>query len=355
VVQLLDASGNLLQLPYDLTLPHARQLARQTPSLKRTFVCGAAYRDSLNHSPPTANEEVDFDIVTLDPDDDPALDEAEVLKVMDEVVGQIPTFAASANICFHLNHSAILDAVLETCRIPLPQQPTVKEIISRLGYHQMTWSKMRIELRKFGLPDTTLDDLAQFDFRDSPERAFRRLRDLFQNASQRTCHKLEHGIRTLVETLTLVAQLDLQRKMYISPLASVHAKLYEGGMLFQCVMDRKINRSVIAAGGRYDSLIQAHRSIHRGVVACRGAVGLSIGLDQIVLHMALNMGDGGKSTFLKDKKKKKSAEPLPKRCDVLVEAVGTVRTEAVKAIGLKVGSPRHNPVPPSHMCLATCL
>nr|POE76203.1 eif-2-alpha kinase gcn2 [Quercus suber] len=313
VVQMLDASGNLVQLPYDLILPHARQLSRQMPEVKRTFVFGSAYRDALDGGPPKVSEEVDFDIVNRGFDEAEAQDDAEVLKVIDEIMEEITCFR-TATVSFHVNHSAILDSILEYCRIATPQHPTVKEMISRLGYQGWTWNKIRAELRKFGLPDTTLDDIQQYDFRDTPAKAFTRLRALLGAANTRLRTKLNTGIDTLEGVLQAASQLTVQRNIYISPLGSVHARFYEGGILFQCVLERKSSRNVLAAGGRYDGLIQAHRSMD-GRAACRGAVGVSIGLDPIIAHMAKQDAERTKSTFLKDPR---PMEPRPKRCDVLV-------------------------------------
>ncbi|KXL51017.1 hypothetical protein M433DRAFT_157862 [Acidomyces richmondensis BFW] len=321
VVQLLDASGNLLQLPYDLTLPNARYLARHMPKVKRSFVFGAAYRDSLTGGPPNVFEEVDFDIVQYRPEEEPSLDDAEILKVTDEIFCEVPTFTSGVNICFHLNHALILDVILDHCRVPLAQQATVKETISRLGFLQCTWPKIRSDLRKFGLPDTTLEDLEQFDFRDVPKKAFDRLRQLFDSSNSRSKYKLEQGIRSLSEILSIASQFNMQRRIYIVPLGSVNAKFYEDGMLFQCVLERKSNNKVvIAAGGRYDSLIRAHHAMHTSV-ACPGAVGVAIGLDSITAHMSKNSEESqGKSTYLKTNKRPFS---FAKRCDVLVESKGS--------------------------------
>lgn len=317
VVQMLDGSGNLLQLPYDLILPHARQLSRQVSEagVKRTFVFGSVYRDPLDGGPPRVSEEVDFDIVSR------GLDEAdaEVLKVMDEVTQEMTCFSSST-VSFHINHSAILDTILEYCRITVPQRPSVKETISRLGFQGWTWNKIRAELRRFGLPDTSLDDLQQFDWRDAGDKAFLRLDALFGNATMRLRTSLKEGIRMLEGVLRAASQLHIQRKIFVAPLGSVHAKFYEGGMLFQCVLERKSKRDVLAAGGRYDGLIQAHRSMN-GRTAGQAAVGVSIGLDPIITHMA---------KFLKDLK---AQDPQPKRCNVLVVAGPA---EGARNIGIKI-------------------
>ncbi|KAK3713919.1 eukaryotic translation initiation factor 2-alpha kinase [Vermiconidia calcicola] len=330
VVQLLDASCNLLQLPYDLTLPYARQLGQQSSDVRCTFTFGNAYRDQFTGGPPRVSEEVDFDILDSGAEDDRARNEAEVLKAVDEIVCDMPSFAASATISFHLNHASILDAILDHSRVPIAQQPAAQEMISKLGFHQHTWSKARADLRKFGLPDTTLDDLQQFDFRDVPDKAFARLRTLLEGAANsRLQNKLNIGISALSEVLRYTEHFNIQRKTYITPLGSVNAKFYEDGILFQCVLERKSNRVVVAAGGRYDSLVRAHQTPEMRAKT-QGVVGVSIGLDPIISSMMKNSETTTKKAYLKDQKRE---EPTSKRCDVGITASGS---DAVRMAGVKV-------------------
>ncbi|KAK3673593.1 eukaryotic translation initiation factor 2-alpha kinase [Recurvomyces mirabilis] len=332
VVQMLDASGLLLQLPYDLTLPYARQLARQAPPVKRTFVFGSAYRDAYTGGAPKVNDEVDFDITSTNPSLDGALDEAEMLKVMDEIFCELPSFS-KATVSLHFNHTLVLDTILEHCRVPLAQQPMVREAISRLGFHGFTWAKVRTELRKSGLADTMLDDMQLFDFRETPEKALPRLRGLLEPASTRLKTKLEQGLRSLQDILDVLSAMTLHRKLYVVPLGSVNAKLFEGGMLFQCVLERKTNRAVLAAGGRYDSLIRAHRVTGTFGKGCEGAVGVSIGLDSLVAHMIKPIGSTGKKAFLKNIEEVDDDANLAKRCDILVE---TSSTDGALVAGLRI-------------------
>ena len=83
VVQLLDSTGALLQLPYDLTLPNARALAREDPPCSKTYTFGTVYREKVGGGQPFSHLEVDFDLVSFDAVD-LALKEAEVVKVIDE-------------------------------------------------------------------------------------------------------------------------------------------------------------------------------------------------------------------------------------------------------------------------------
>lgn len=164
-VRVLDVSGNLLQLPYDLTLPNARTIPRQDRSLEKTFAFGTVYRESTHGSEPRTHREVDFDIVshnTLDL----ALKEAEVIKVLDEIIEEFPPLR-STPMCFLVNHSDLLQLIMEFCRIKPPQIPKVKEILSKLNVGKYNMQKIRSELRApaIGVASTSLDDLARFDFR----------------------------------------------------------------------------------------------------------------------------------------------------------------------------------------------
>lgn len=69
--------------------------------------------------------------------------------------------------CFMINHSDLLQLIMEFCRITPSQVPLVKEIISKLNVGKWTMQKIRSELRSpsIGVASTSLDDLARFDFR----------------------------------------------------------------------------------------------------------------------------------------------------------------------------------------------
>jgi len=257
VVQLLDASGTLVQLPYDLTLPHARSLAKQPALAEKSFAFGNVYRDVFTGGAPRSNGEVDFDIVSYDTKD-LALKEAEVIKVIDEIVDEFPPLASS-QVCFHLSHSDLLELVMEFSRISIPQRPAVKEILSKLNIHDWTWQKIRNELRSptLAIPSTSLDDMARFDFRDTAEKAFAKTRTIFQGTG--IADKAEKVFRHMQSFLGYMKQFNVRRKVYISPLSCFNEKFYTGGILFQCLYDTK-RRDVLAAGGRYDRLVEDLRS-----------------------------------------------------------------------------------------------
>ncbi|QIW98526.1 hypothetical protein AMS68_004044 [Peltaster fructicola] len=331
VFQVLDASGNLLQLPYDLTFPLARKLARDRLSLRCTYTFGHVYRDLFSGGPPTMNEEVDFDIVGESSDNDHAYDDAELLKVLDDVSTDSALMIKTDNISFHLNHASILDTILDHSRVPRAQFSAVKECLSKLGFRQFNWTKIRSELRSpaLGLPTAIVDDLEQFDFRDTPDRATSKLKDLLHGTGTSQDVKIESAINHLQDVLKHIGNLGFTRKIWIAPLSCFNAKFYSSGILFQMVHDRKTSRDVLAAGGRYDQLIQQCRASGTAQ-PIQSAVGASIGLDRLVGNMLKSVKSGHKAGFMKDTM---SHESPAKRCDVLMSVGGG---EAVRDAGLKL-------------------
>lgn len=144
-VQLLDKSGTLLQLPYDLTVPNARAIAKHQPPVERSFAFGTVFRDKHDGAAPQTFSEVDFDVVTSD-SLDLALKEAEVIKVLDEIVSSFPSLPSS-QMCFHINHADLLSLIFDFCRIEPSIRQAAADTLSKLNVQQWSWQKIRAELR----------------------------------------------------------------------------------------------------------------------------------------------------------------------------------------------------------------
>lgn len=280
VVQLLDQNGTVLQLPYDLTMGHARTVAKQAtgPIVPRTFTFGSVYRDKQDTGQPQMFGEVDFDIVTADTLD-LALKEAEVLKVLDEIVHTFPSLSSSS-MCFHIGHSDLLQLIFEHCGIELACRRAAADVLSKLNIHTNTWQKIRIELRSsaVGVSATSVDELQRFDFRDTPNKTFSKLKQLFEGSDmyQRASSTIAH----LKEVVEYSKRFGVHTKIYINPLNSIKESFYTGGILFACLYDRKL-KDVFAAGGRYDSLIKEQRPRTGGQFSERHAVGFSLAWERL--------------------------------------------------------------------------
>ncbi|KAF2095292.1 kinase-like protein [Rhizodiscina lignyota] len=333
-VKLLDPSGTLVQLPYDLTVPYARRLAKQQPPADKTFAFSNVYRDTFTGGAPHSHGEADFDIISHS-SQDLALKEAEVIKVVDEIVEAFPSLNAS-QMCFHVNHSNLLDFIMDFCRISKPQRPAVKEVISKLNLHGNTWQKVRSELRAptLGVSSTSLDDLSRFDFRDTPEKAFKKIESIFEGTE--LLGKLGPTYDHLRTLLKYLKQFHVSAKVYISPLSSFNEKFYSRGILFQCLYDTK-KRTVLAAGGRYDSLVEEYRpKVHGAPFVSTHAVGVNIGWDNLVASMARHYRSDVKKSSRKSQNKddEEDAPSALRRCDTLVAAFDPkiLRTTGIKIL-----------------------
>lgn len=334
-VKLFDPSGTLVQLPYDLTLPYARSIGRGASFLEKTFTIGQVYRDNYGGAPRSSGE-ADFDILSYDTLD-LALKEAEVIKVVDEIVDEFPCFGTSS-MCFHLNHSDLLEMIMEFCRVSAPQRPAVKTVLSRLNIAKNNWQTIRNELRSsdIGISSTSLDDLARFDWRDTPEKAFSKLRRIFEGTKylDRT-HAIFAHLTSVVHYMKL---WNVKRKVYISVLSSFNEKFYAGGILFQCLFDVK-QREVLAAGGRYDKLIEEYRPRrpgHNQINTGYHAVGVNLGWDRLANAMNRYLKKPERSAFLKKHAEEDtpSISWMPRRCDCLVASFDSnvLRSTGVKMV-----------------------
>lgn len=330
-VRLLDSSGNLVQLPFDLILPNARAIPRQDTSLEKTFAFGTVYRDAPHGGEPKSHKEVDFDIVSYNTLD-LALKEAEAIKVLDEIVEEFPTLR-SIPMCFHINHSDLLQIIMEFCRITPAQIPTVKEIISKLNVGKWTLPKIRSELRSpsVGVASTSLDDLARFDFRDIPEKAFLKLQSIMEGTE--FSEKLPSIFARLNALVSYVQSFGVKRKVYINPLSSLNDKFFRGSILFQCVFDSK-RRDIFAAGGRYDHLIQEFSPKVLSSRSQSHCVGFNLSLDRLGASMFEHLKKSNK-IFLKHAEGEIGGGFWrTRRCDVLVSSFDAtvLRTVGVKTI-----------------------
>ncbi|KAK3325417.1 anticodon binding domain of tRNAs-domain-containing protein [Apodospora peruviana] len=314
-VQLIDQDGTVLQLPFDLVMGHARSLARVAngPVAHRSYSFGNIFRDRHGGGQPDVYGEVDFDIVTTDVLD-LALKEAEVIKVLDEIVAAFPAMS-STPVCFHLGHSDLLQLIFEYCGVEAGSRRAAAEVLSKLNIRNFTWQKVRGELRSplVGISATSVDELQRFDFRDSPSKAISKLKTIFEGTDfyQQASSTLVH----LKEVYEYSKRFGVSKKIYISPLSSINEAFFRGGILFSCLYDKKV-KDVFAAGGRYDSLIKEHRPKIGNRFEERHAVGFSLNWEkQLVKQVPRSSG----KSFLK-KAAEEEAQGIfsTKRCDILV-------------------------------------
>ncbi|KAF2218418.1 kinase-like domain-containing protein [Elsinoe ampelina] len=321
VVSMLDRTGNLLQLPYDHTLPHARQLAKWAPVIPRTYTFGHVLRNTLG-GPPKQIATLNFDIASKAGEDSVIYD-AEAIKILDELVDNVPVMAED-NIAYHLNHANILNAILDHCKVEEVHRTPVKKTLSELGFNDRHWKHVREALRSphIDVPSTTLDELSKFDFRQLVDEQFvlktkNRLNALLANSPACLLQSLL-ALDHLYSVSATLAKFGFNRSLFFAPFASHDEAYYKNGIMFQVFVDKRIRKG-FGAGGRYDSLVQSYRLPTTPPETLPRTVGFQLSLDYMTnksLHHQKNVQTGS-SKFKVDTP---SYDPLwsSRRCEVLI-------------------------------------
>lgn len=315
VMKFLHPSDKVFQLPYDLILPHAMLLARGSrPEWRKTFIFDNVYRVDPQKEQPSIYGEANFDIISGKDVDNLALQEAEAIKAIDEILNAFPNLS-SAPMCYHINHSRLLNSILAYCDIDQAKWTAVKESISKLNTADWTWTRVRYELRAppISVAGTCLDELERFDFRDAFDTGVHKLRSLLKETT-----KLESTFAHMQAVTAFLARLNVKRKIFISPLSSYNEKFYSDNLLFQCLHDQK-RRAVFAAGGRYDQLIREHRPMASRKTGVH-AVGFQLTWSGLCTGMMNYLKAQGRS---KAKRRPLELDRLAwstRRCDILIDS-----------------------------------
>lgn len=279
-MDLLDRSGNVLQLPHDLTLPHARRLAESVPEYTKGYTFGQVYRASPTRDQhPLVFNEVDFDIIGPEASVDSVFNDAEILKVMSDVAAAFPCFQAD-KVCIHVNHESILNAILEQCSVTPPQYQGALSLLGDMGLGPAKPAIRRELAGHSTLLTTSLDLLEQFGFRESVSKFEQRLKKLLE-----ITEPVKQALLHVKQVVSLCRKYGVSYPIYIAPMSNFQPKFYSQGIMFQLVYgDSK--KFIVAAGGRYDALVRQfrHQALDRNTPLAR-AVGFNLSTDVVMAQM----------------------------------------------------------------------
>lgn len=320
VYEVLDKGGTVLQLQYDLTYPMARYLSKNPNCVSKQFRLQYVFRPpehSKSSLEPRKFGEIDFDIISSSSADSPFY-EAESIKVIEEILTVFPVFEKT-NTLFVINHANILESVFDYTNIDKAQRPFVSRMLSQVGYTK-TFKDVKSELKsQLNISSTSLNDLELFDFRLDFEAAKKRLHKVMVDSPY--LRKVDESLLHISKVINYLNPLDVTRNVIIVPLCSYNSGFYRNGIMFQAVYNSGSCRSLVAAGGRYDSLI-SYFSRPSGDKSnnTQRAVGFNLAWETIfsIAQNYFKLASGNRvkkrSTFIRDK----TLDWKPSRCDVLV-------------------------------------
>ena len=283
-VSVMDHSGTLVTLPFDLRIPFARYIARNGVMNMKRFDIGCVYRDtkSLGAHPKELYDCV-FDIVTSSPED--LVPDAEVLLAVFEIINEFPSLG-SRNYYIRMNHARLLTCYLTSIGISNERQAELIAILKEIRSERDRDVQINLFVESLQLSDHAATALCEFLNFEGPANKLRehligtmRRKSSVGQSARQILHDLE-AITQHAQTF----KIDLPVKVKTS---MVYNYQHFSGLIFQFVAANKRKRKrggvdILAAGGRYDELINYFRRGGEASHPNPGAVGVSIAIEKIV-------------------------------------------------------------------------
>jgi len=267
IYDLNDQGGELLSLRYDLTVPFARFMAvHNLPSIKRYHIGKVYRRDNPQMAKGRFREfyQCDFDIAG--PNYGKMIPEAEVLKVVVEILTQLPVGGFNIK----LNHRMLLDAMVKIAGIPDDKFKVVCSSIDKLDKEE--WNVVKAELLTKEITEEQANKLWEYvQLKDKPKDLLIKL----QNISELTSN--EKGKIALDEMSILIDYITIEEidKYCTFDLSLARGLDYYTGLIYETVLTDTDKVGSISGGGRFDNLV--------GMFSGKQipAVGVSIGIERI--------------------------------------------------------------------------
>ncbi|EDK47294.1 conserved hypothetical protein [Lodderomyces elongisporus NRRL YB-4239] len=262
VYEVLDKSGSVVTLPFDLTIPVARFLSKNDVVIPKFYRHEFVYRSNLTKGlggMPQKFSAMSFNIVTDTPEDI-VFNDAECLKVVDEVLSLV-SYIPTRRIIL-INHYDILDSVIsfafDNVKLNEGALASVLGTLSQLEIDKSAKEVRRILRDQVSVPHTVVEDLLEnFNFTCPLHEARHKLQKLMIDSPH--LYKLERAFAYITKILGVLNQFGVQSQVLINPLSNYDNSFYQHGIMFQGLFQadgfKRPNR--IITGGRFDCLIQS--------------------------------------------------------------------------------------------------
>ena len=267
IYDLNDQGGELLSLRYDLTVPFARFMAvNNIPSIKRYHIGKVYRRDNPQMSRGRYREfyQCDFDIAG--PNYGRMIPEADVIKVVVEILTQLPVGGFNIK----LNHRLLLDAIVNISGIKDELYRAVCSSVDKLDKEE--WDTVKKELIEKGITEEQSEKLWTFvQLKDKPKVLLEKLKANNELISNKKGKEALDDMGILFDYLEIMGT----DKYCTFDLSLARGLDYYTGLIYETVLTDTDKVGSISGGGRYDNLV--------GMFSGKQipAVGVSIGIERI--------------------------------------------------------------------------
>lgn len=288
-VKLMTHFGNIVSLPIDLRVPFARYVAWNNINSFRRYSVERVYKEKKVFGfLPREFYECAFDIVS--PTQGNLMSDAEILYIVYEIINEIPG-VKNKNFLIKLNHTALLKAILLHCGLKDKHEELFRLLLD-IKEGKVPKSQMQNFLIHRGLSDNMINLLINMLH---SEFEVHKVVNQFQMITKKKSGEASALAKLALQELRTVVQnaeiYGVEFDFVIAPGLVYNVHQYSG-MICQFVCELKKKRKhdskeVVAAGGRYDAMINYYRGIMEQTNMLtkdiqQSAVGISISLDKLV-------------------------------------------------------------------------
>jgi histidyl-tRNA synthetase len=311
IYDLQDQGGELCSLRYDLTVPFARWLAMNPDikNVKRYCIAKVYRRDQPAMTKGRMREfyQCDFDVAGAGAD--LMVPDAEVMTIIVEV---FEALGWNGQYTIKCNHRRILDGVFEVCGVPAEKIRTISSAVDKLD--KVSWSEVRREMvEEKGLEGDVADRIEGYVTRKGGRKLLEELskdEELMANANAKA------GVEEMVLLMDYLTAFEVLDDRISFDMSLARGLDYYTGVIYEVVTegsapiiangggggggttaqnvqrsskkekkvdadedqsdDPSIGVGSVAAGGRYDNLVE--RFLPKAQMPC---VGVSFGVDRI--------------------------------------------------------------------------
>ncbi|WOO83909.1 Histidine--tRNA ligase, mitochondrial [Vanrija pseudolonga] len=339
IYDLQDQGGELCSLRYDLTVPFARYLAMNgVTSMKRYHIAKVYRRDQPVMSKGRMREfyQCDFDIAGTY---DPMVPDAEILYILIEALTALDV----GEFTIKLNHRKILDGIFELAGVPADKTRAISSAVDKLD--KLPWADVKKEMTvEKGLDEAVADRIGQYVGLKGKGREV--LATLQADEKLNTIASAKEGLADIALLFDYLEHAFGVLDKISFDMSLARGLDYYTGIIYEAIVEgsappapaaadaaapaaagkgKKAAKSAtvnedgvdestvgvgsIAAGGRYDNLVNMFAEAagsKRDKVPC---VGVSIGVERVY-------------AILEQRRRAEAAKPREKETDVFILSLG---------------------------------
>lgn len=252
-----------LFLRYDLTVPLARHVGMNGLTKFKRFQYGKVYRKDdpqIQKCRFREFHQMDYDIIG--DDQQSGINDIEIIGTLINALSLFDQFIIK------INYKNIVIKMLQKCNIPESDYQKVFSAIDKLD--KKSWNDVKIELFEKQIDETSIQTLENY------YELFCNSDDIYNVLNNNDF--LDDIVQKQLKNLMMfISNIKYNHIIIIDPFL-IRGMDYYTGILFEVTyVDKNIMPSTIAAGGRYDNMIDNFSSKQH-----ISAVGMSIGIDRLV-------------------------------------------------------------------------